>query len=298
MLTALPRIDSVSDPESAAAGLTAAIEHLRVLYPSRRAPEVRLLPDRIGLDEIRASVPAPINPAERLRVPFAVRESDLSAAAVDFGVSTHFMVLGSSGSGKSTVLAALLESILQQFDPSQARILLIDYRRRHLETVPEEMLIGHLTSEREVTDNLPMFVEKMRSRRPPDGITARQLAERSWWSGPEVFVIIDDYHMAVQRGAGNPLEPLSNIIVDGRDTGLHVIAARNIAQADMALYDNVLGQMRNLNSSGLILDGSRNDGALIGDVKATKQPTGRGFFVEPMHSRKDLVQAAWMPGHT
>jgi DNA segregation ATPase FtsK/SpoIIIE, S-DNA-T family len=135
----------------------------------------------------------------------------------------------------------------------------------------------------------------MQSRRPPAGVTQRQLAERSWWSGPEVFVVIDDYHMIVQRGALNPLEPLKDIIVDGRDTGLHVIAARNIAQADMALYDNVLGGIRNLNSSGFIMDGSKLDGNLIGDVKATKQPTGRGIFVEPMHARQDLVQAGWVP---
>ena len=83
--------------------------------------------------------------------------------------------------------------------------------------------------------------------------------------------------------------------MDGRDTGLHVIVARNIAQADMALYDNVLGQMKNLNSSGFIMDGSKLDGILVGDVKPTKQPVGRGIFVEPLHSRRDLVQAAWTP---
>ena len=110
-----------------------------------------------------------------------------------------------------------------------------------------------------------------------------------------MFVVIDDYHMIVQRGALNPLDKLKDIIVDGRDTGLHVIAARNIAQADMSLYDSVLGGIRNLNSSGLIMDGSRQDGALIGDVKAIKQPPGRGILVEPMDSRQDLVQAGWVP---
>jgi S-DNA-T family DNA segregation ATPase FtsK/SpoIIIE len=61
------------------------------------------------------------------------------------------------------------------------------------------------------------------------------------------------------------------------------------------MYDSVLGQIKNLNSSGLIMDGSKLDGILIGDVKASKQPVGRGIFVEPLHSRRDLVQAAWTP---
>ncbi|WP_280233653.1 type VII secretion protein EccCa [Nocardia cyriacigeorgica] len=293
MFTALPRIDGVAEADSAADGLAAAIEEVGRRYPGRRAPEVKLLPAQLDYDAI-PSRPAPTNLAERLVVPFGVRESDLSAATIDFGVSTHFMVLGSSGSGKSSVLAALLESITRQFDASQARVLLIDYRRRHLGAVPDDMLIAHLTNERDVIEGLPPLISKMRGRRPPDSVTTRQLAERSWWSGPEVFVFVDDYHMVVQRGGLNPLEPLKEILVDGRDTGLHAIMARNIAQADTALYDNVIGQIKNLNSSGLIMDGTRQDGVLLGDVRPSKQPPGRGILVEPMLSRRDLVQSAWI----
>ncbi|MBF6132042.1 type VII secretion protein EccCa [Nocardia otitidiscaviarum] len=295
MLTALPRIDGVSEADTAAEGLAAAIEHLSQVYVGRKAPAVKLLPSRIGWDEIHANRPAPQTLAQRLVLPFGVRESDLSVAAVDFGVSTHMIVLGSSGSGKSTVIAAFLESIRRQFTPDQARVLLVDYRRRHMDAISDEQRIGYLTTERDLADGLPAFAAKMRSRRAPDGVTSQQLKERSWWSGPEIFLVIDDYHMVAQRGAMNPLDPIKDIIVDGRDTGLHVIAARNIAQADTALYDNILGQMKNLNSSGLIMDGSKLDGILIGDVKPTKQPPGRGIFVEPLHARKDLVQTAWEP---
>ncbi len=294
MLTALPRIDGVADSETSAAGLAAAIEHLRRALGDRAAPEVKLLPNRVLLDEVVANRPAPTTLAERLVVPFGIRESDLSAASANFGVSTHLIVVGSPGCGKSTVVAALLASIRRQFTKDQARVLLVDYRRQHMDAFQDDQLIGYLANERDVVEGLPPFVAKMRSRRPPDGVTSQQLKERSWWSGPEIFVVIDDYHMVAQRGAMNPLEPLKEIIVDGRDTGLHIIVARNIAQADTAMYDNVLGQIKNLNSSGIIMDGSKLDGMLIGDVKPTKQPVGRGIFVEPLHSRKDLVQAAWM----
>ncbi|MFB7720141.1 type VII secretion protein EccCa [Nocardia sp. NPDC056100] len=292
MLTALPRIDGNPEPDSAGAGLVAAAEAITRQYPGRRAPEVKLLPASITLAEVAAGMPVPTTLAQRLALPFGVRESDLTPAVADFSVSTHMMVLGSSGCGKSTVLGALIDSIHRQFTPEQARILLIDYRRQHMDAVPEAHSIGYLTSERDLIDGLPGFAERMRERRAPDGVTSQQLRERSWWSGPEIFVVIDDYHMVVQRGQLNPLDALKDLIVDGRDTGLHLIAARNIAQADSAMYDNVLGQMKNLNSSGLIMDGSRLDGMLIGDVKPTKQPVGRGIFVEPLHARRDLVQAA------
>ncbi|WP_405136726.1 type VII secretion protein EccCa [Nocardia sp. NBC_01388] len=293
MLTALPRIDGVGDPESSGAGMNAAIDEISRTYPGRRAPEVKLLPTTITLDQIMAGRPEPMTAAERLVVPFGIRESDLAPAAVDFGVSTHLVVLGSSGCGKSTVLAALLESIRRRFTPDQAKVLLIDYRRQHLDALPEEQLVGYLTSERDLLEGLPGFAAKMRGRRAPDGVTSQQLKERSWWSGPEIFVVVDDYHMVAQRGQLNPLDPLKDIIMDGRDTGLHVIAARSIAQADTAMFDSVLGQIKNLNSSGFVMDGSKLDGILVGDVKATKQPSGRGIFVEPLHSRRDLVQAAF-----
>ncbi|WP_330179412.1 type VII secretion protein EccCa [Nocardia sp. NBC_01503] len=295
MLIALPRVDGVAEPDSIGAGLTAAAETLTRQYPGRCAPEVKLLPANISLAEVTAGMPAPSTLAQRLAVPFGLRESDLTPAVIDFGVSTHMMVLGSTGCGKSTVVGALLDSIHRRFTPEQARILLIDYRRQHMDAVPEEHLIGYLTSERDLIEGLGGFAARMRERRAPDGVTSQQLKERSWWSGPEIFVVVDDYHMVVQRGQGNPLDPLKDLIVDGRDTGLHLIAARNIAQADSAMYDNILGQMKNLNSSGLIMDGSRLDGMLVGDVKATKQPTGRGIFVEPLHARRDLVQAALPP---
>ncbi|WP_327148004.1 type VII secretion protein EccCa [Nocardia sp. NBC_01329] len=293
MLTALPRIDGDSTVDTAGAGLVAAAEQLNQTYAGRRAPEVRLLPSQITLAEVMAGIPAPTTLAERLVVPFGVRESDLSPAAVDFGVSTHMIVLGSSGCGKSTVLAAFLASIRSRFTPEQAKVLLVDYRRHHMDALPEEQLIGYLTSARDLEEGLPPFAAKMRTRRPPQGVTSQQLRERSWWSGPEVFVVVDDYHMVAQRGMMNPLDPIKDLIVDGRDTGMHIIAARNIAQADTAMYDGVLGQMKNINSSGFVMDGSRLDGILIGDVKASKQPPGRGIFVEPLYSRKDLVQGAW-----
>ncbi|WP_280393747.1 type VII secretion protein EccCa [Nocardia brasiliensis] len=292
MLTALPRADGVAEVESLSVGLAAAIDALAANQHGRPAPEVKLLPSRIELSEVRALWPTPDTLARRLVVPFGVRESDLRPAVVDFGLSPHMMVLGSSGCGKSTVLAALLESIGLQFDRDQARVLLIDYRRAHMGAVAGDQLIGYLTSERDLLDGLPAFAARMRERRAPDHVTAQELRDRSWWSGPEIFVVIDDYHMVAQRGMQNPLDPLRDIVVDGRDIGLHVIAARSIAQADSALYDNVLGQMRNLNSSGLIMDGSKMDGVLLGDVKPGPQPTGRGVFAEPLLARRDLVQSA------
>lgn len=295
MLTALPRLDSAGDPQTVSAGISDAVSKLTARYPGRQAPEVRLLPTILTVEEVLAQWPTPTSYAQRMVVPFGLRESDLRPAAVDFNTSPHFAIFGSSGCGKSSVVAALLQSIKTHFTADQVRVLLVDYRRRHMDAIPEDMLAGYWTSEREIANGINELVSIIRGRRPPQNVTARQLADRSWWSGPEIFMIVEDYHMVVQRGQANPLANISDVIVDGRDTGFHVIIARNIAQADLALFDNVLGQVKNLNCTGLIMDGTRTDGALIGDVKATRQPAGRGMLVEPMSGHRELVQSAFIP---
>ena len=54
--------------------------------------------------------------------------------------------------------------------------------------------------------------------------TADQLRNRSWWTGPELFVIIDDYDLVA--GATNPIAQLIDYLAQGRDVGLHVVLTR------------------------------------------------------------------------
>jgi S-DNA-T family DNA segregation ATPase FtsK/SpoIIIE len=53
-------------------------------------------------------------------------------------------------------------------------------------------------------------------------------------------------------------------------------------------------RVRELGSPGLLLSGSRDEGALLGDVRMSPQPPGRGTLV---HRRlgTQLVQVAWDP---
>src|SRR5262249_11918629 len=75
MLTALPRVDGVGEADSAADGLAAASAEVAQHYPGRRAPQVKLLPPQVSLDEVRSGWPVPRTLAQRLVVPFGVRES-------------------------------------------------------------------------------------------------------------------------------------------------------------------------------------------------------------------------------
>ena len=79
--------------------------------------------------------------------------------------------------------------------------------------------------------------------------------------------------------AGNPLEPLVQILGQSRDIGLHLVVARRCGGAGRALYEPMLQQLRELGTSGVVLSGNRDEGPLLGPVKPSVQPPGRGWLV-------------------
>ena len=107
-----------------------------------------------------------------------------------------------------------------------------------------------------------------------------------------MFVVIDDYDMVATSGQ-NPLLPLLDYLPQGRDIGLHLVVARRSGGAGRAMYEPILGRLRELSTPGLIMSGSRDEGALVGAVRPSPMPPGRGTLV-----RRDgtaLVQTAWAP---
>ena len=92
----------------------------------------------------------------------------------------------------------------------------------------------------------------------------------------------------------NPLLPLLEYLAQARDIGLHLVVARGAGGAGRGLFEPVLQRLRELGSPGLVMSGSKDEGPLLGNVKAGPQPPGRGVLV---HRRSAPVQAqvAWTP---
>ena len=209
---------------------------------------------------------------------------------IDFATEPHLLVFGDE-SGKSSFLRSLAESIVRRFTPEQARIILVDYRRSLLGTVTTEHLIGYGT-EVEYTSKLiasaAMYMEK---RRPGPDVTPEQLRTRSWWEGPELFVLVDDYDLVA--GGRNPLQPLLEYLSQARDVGLHLVLARRAGGAARALYDPIIQRLRELGSPGLVMSGDREEGVLLGNVRPSALPPGRGWLVTRRQGAR-LVQLAYL----
>ncbi|HLL65681.1 MAG TPA: type VII secretion protein EccCa [Micromonosporaceae bacterium] len=278
----------VAQPRLGAGEPADLVKAVAVAWPGPPAPSVRMLPLHLAYPVIDADRDA--NP---LALPIGIAEADLAPVRVDFTAEPHFLLFGDAECGKSTFLRSLAATITRRFNPEQARIILVDYRRSLLGSVRTEHLIGYGTAATQTQDLIQSVAGYMQRRLPGPDVTPDELRSRSWWSGPECFVLVDDYDL-VATGPGNPLLPLLEYLPQARDIGLHMIVTRRSGGAGRALYEPLMQQLRELSSPGLVMSGDREEGALLGNVRPSMLPPGRGWLVTRKEGAR-LVQLAHAP---
>ncbi|HEY2522571.1 MAG TPA: type VII secretion protein EccCa [Streptosporangiaceae bacterium] len=285
-LAAMPRVDGRTTAAALPEAVRALVAQAAAAWPGSTAPPVRMLPDAFPA----AGLPAPA--ATGSRVPFGIDENALAPVLLDFGADPHFLVLGDTECGKSNLLRLVTAGIAARFSPDQAKIIFLDYRRALLDAAQLPHQIGYATSSVAATTLLDEVRGALSSRLPPPDLTPEQLRSRSWWHGSDLFVIVDDYDLVA--GPANPMLPLAEFLPQARDIGLHVILTRSAGGAGRAMFDPVIQRLREMGSPGLIMSGSKDEGALLGGVRATPQPCGRGFLVTRRHGSR-LIQVALSP---
>ncbi|BDH58929.1 type VII secretion protein EccCa [Tsukamurella sp. PLM1] len=281
MLVALPCGAPGPDLPAAQA---AVVADLAARYPDG-APQVRMLPDRVALDRIPARRDAPSTHAV-----FGVGEAELAAATLQFESQPFFLILGDSECGKTETLRTLMASLVASGTPQQTKIVLVDYRRTLLGAVEGGHLAGYATSSDALTPMVTQLVEVLTARRPGQDVTPQQLKERSWWSGPDIYLVVDDYDL-VAGATGNPLAPLMELLPQARDIGLKVVVARRSGGLARGLYESFLARIRDLAADGLVMSGSREEGTVLGAVRMSPMPPGRGTWVSRARG-VELVQVA------
>ncbi len=286
-LTGLPRVDGKQKVEDLADAVAQFVKMVRDDWTGPPAPPVRLLPEELPYE----SLPAPAPGSGRL--PIGIAEADLQPVALDFDGEPHALLFGDVESGKSSFLRGLARSVTEAYQPSQARLILVDYRRSLLGTVSTEHLIGYGTSAQVTNDLVQQVIAVMRERLPGPEVTPEQLRTRSWWKGPELYVLVDDYDL-VASGANNPLLPLLEFLAQGRDIGLHVVITRRVGGAARAMFDPLVGRIKELASPGILMSGPKEEGPIFGNLKPQFLPPGRAWLVTRREGQR-LVQLAWVP---
>jgi S-DNA-T family DNA segregation ATPase FtsK/SpoIIIE len=249
-----------------------------------RAPAVRELPLVVPFESLDHDVAG-------LALPIGLAASDLASVAVDFGSDPHLLIFGEPGSGKSSALRAIAASIVAGYRPEQARLVVVDYRRSMLGEIDGDHLIGYATADGPAVTLLDSVADYMRRRLPGPDVTPVQLRTRSWWTGPECFVLVDDYDLVA--AGSNPLVGLLDLLSQAGDVGLHLIIARRSGGAARAMFEPILGRLRELATPGLVLSGDREEGALVGSVRPQSLPPGRCLLVDRRNGGR-LVQLAYL----
>jgi DNA segregation ATPase FtsK/SpoIIIE, S-DNA-T family len=282
-LAALPRIDGSSDPSDLAVAYADLVEKVRTAWDGAPAPRVRMLPSSVPY----ADMPAP--DGSRL-LPIGLNEDSLAPVMLDFDADAHFMVFADGESGKTTLLKVLARGIMSRYTSTEARILMVDYRRTMLGYVPQEYLAGYAPAAPSLQALLDDLRPVLQGRLPGPEVTPDQLRDRSWWSGPEIFVLVDDYDM-VASPSGNPIALLAEFLPQAKDVGLHLVVCRRTGGAARALFEPVIQRLRELGSPGIIGSGSRDEGALLGTTRPSAMPPGRGVIVGRRYGAQ-LIQIA------
>lgn len=284
-LAGLPRIDGEQRVDDLADAVAEFVKLAQTYWTAPPAPAVRLLPAELPY----AALPGPHGG----RLPIGIAEADLQPVFLDFDAEPHALLFGDIESGKSSFLRSLAKMITTSYDPSQARVMLVDLRRSLLGCVDTEHLIGYGTSQQTTADLVNQVATVMRERLPGPEVTPEQLRSRSWWKGPELYLLVDDYDLVV-GALTNPLSPLLEFLPQARDIGLHVVLTRRIGGAGRAMFDPVIGRIRELASPGIMMSGPREEGALFGNIKPQLLPPGRAWLFTRRHGAR-LIQLAWTP---
>jgi S-DNA-T family DNA segregation ATPase FtsK/SpoIIIE len=252
------------------------------------APPIPLLPSQVDHDGV-------VERADGLDggLLIGLEETELRPVAIDFAQQLHLLILGDNECGKTATLRAICRELSRTTTPAQSQLFVVDLRRSLLGVVEPQsgLLGGYLASTSEVGAVIPRLTERLRRRMPPTNATAMQLRTRSWWSGPEIYVVIDDYDLVVNPGV-NPLAPLMDVLPHARDVGLHLVVARRSGGAARAMFEPLLAGLRDAGCMTLLMSGSPDEGVTFGSVRMSPMPPGRGALIT-RHGDPQVVQVGW-----
>jgi len=240
----------------------------------QKAATVSRLPESVPFEEVQR-LAQPVT--RRSLVPFGLSEADLGPAYLDIADHPHAIAVGAPRSGRSNFLRGLCRAITSMYRPEEAQILVLDPRRTLLGVVQGAHLRDYAYTQGAIREAIRELVAELENRQPPPGTTQHEMMTKTFWSGPEIFVVIDD--AGVWPTMDNPLMGLGPHIEGARDTGLHVFAATAVANWNqVAIGSSVLGKLRASLAPILILDGRRDAGKIVGDIYAEPQRPGKATY--------------------
>lgn len=269
---------SPDKPEDVRRFLERWIASQQVLWSGVQAPRVKILPSKVVWE------PDALDSSADSGMMIGISEVTLAPVRWNpFLSDPHLMVLGDSGAGKTNLLRHIATRFLAR--PVPVELAIVDYRRQLQDLCRRFGVRDYAYAAPMARDLVTRIVNVLEARMAPGA------SETGIWQGPHYVLIVDDYDW-VASPTGNPLLPLADWLMIGRDVGFHMILARNVGGISRAAFEPVIQRLRELRTTSLIFNGDPQEGPIIGNVKAEPLPTGRARFVQP-GQRPRLIQTVY-----
>ncbi|ANI93123.1 type VII secretion protein EccCb [Dietzia timorensis] len=240
--------------------------------PGERAPQIRLLPEKVhfaDLSGILATARSRASDNSTLPLPVGIEEENLAPAYIDLVATPLVLAFGNAGSGKSTLVDVMVTAAMASASDSDIRILLVDYRRKLRNIVSDSYLAGIASTEEELSPMIDHLTSVLKER---SAASASEPQPR-----PRVIVFVDDMDLVV-GSAGNPLAPLVPLLAHAAEIGFALVLTRRVSGAARSAFDPVMQRMKDLGAAGIVMDGTKDEGKLVGELVARPLPPGRAQF--------------------
>jgi DNA segregation ATPase FtsK/SpoIIIE, S-DNA-T family len=229
---------------------------------------------------------------------------DISGAGVacDLARMPHLLIAGTTGSGKSGCINAILASILLRATPDQVRMILVDPKRvelNHYESIPH-LLTPVVTNMKNAALVLQNIVREMDSRYELMGAAkARNLTEwnvaraaRGQDPIPYVLVVIDELADLMMVSPAEVEDTIIRLAQKSRAVGIHLVLATQSPRVDV-----ITGMIKaNVPSRIAFAVSSQTDSRVILDMNGAEALLGEGdMLYKPLGTSKlQRVQGAFI----
>ncbi|WP_322151836.1 DNA translocase FtsK [Paratractidigestivibacter sp.] len=236
------------------------------------------------------------------------RDSEGKPIVVDLAGLPHLLVAGTTGSGKSVLLNAIVMSMLMRATPEQVRLIMVDPKRVEFTGYAglPHLYVPVVTEPRQAASALQWGVTEMERRlkvfehyKVRDIKTYNGNVDGDKYVSMEnppkhmpYFVIVIDELADLMMVAGKDVESsIVRIAQLGRAAGIHLIVATQRPSADV-----VTGLIRaNIdNRVALSVDNSLNSRIIL-DQKGAEQLLGKGDMLVKLRGKKpNRAQGCWV----
>ncbi|CQD25032.1 FtsK/SpoIIIE family protein [Mycolicibacterium conceptionense] len=268
----------------------------------RPAPRVRQLPTRVELTQLRQSAAA----HQHAGAVWAVNEFSLPVG-LDSARSPFLVITGNRQCGRTTTCAAIMSEIGRVYAPGSskavraaddtrpsAQVWLISPSRGLLRVL-DDGYVEAFSYRTDTTAQLAERLSKVLADRLPQADLAIDATFEKSWTGPEIFLVIDDAERLPSGNYNHVFSPLIEAANAAEDVGLHVIYSRQFGGwMSVAGRDPLLATMMQANADLLVMDSDPDEGFVRARWKGHPMPQGRGFLMGTGGSGS-YVQVGWVP---